>query len=385
MGIYVFTIFVVFISFLYFYKRPSNRGYNVIFAIVAFIICFGYMCGSDWRAYEEIYMSYNSPNGTDFWWRFLYVEPFYLLLNVIGNILHLDFWVFYIAIKLLIYYRIVHIFKKFCPNNLILLAFTFYLGFWGIMHFIDISFRNMIAAYIFLCSVDFIIEKKFVKYLLCVLCATLFHYSSIILIIFYFLFNRRFSTVNIICAFVIANILLLDTDFIFSLASRLFSFVPAVSAKIENYTIGEESETLGSGKLLSFGYIIHLLFFILILYSRRKIEEMQYGSFLFNVSIAFIFIFRIGLTTLIFSRIQLFIAYFYAIVVSYLLYSFLNKYRLLYSFLIFGLAITSNMNQMARVWMVPYTNYLFYFYKDLSYEERSEYNFLHSPYKLEEK
>ncbi len=385
MGIYIFTISFVFISFLYFYKRPNYKYYNVIFAIVAFIICFGYMCGSDWRAYEEIYTSYNSPNGVDFWWRFLYVEPFYLLLNVIGNVLHLDFWIFYIALKLLIYYKIVYILKKFCPANLVLLAFTFYLGFWGIMNFIDISFRNMIAVYCFLCSIEHLLNKNLFKYLLWVLVATLFHYSSLILIVFYFLLNRTYSTRNIVVCFVLANIVLLRTDYIFELINHVFSFVPAIVHKVENYTTGEEAMTTGAGELLSFGYILHVFFFILILFSRRQIERLQYGSFLFNVSIIFVFIFRIGLTTLIFSRLQLFISYFYAIVIAYLIYSFASKFRLLYSFLIFFIALSSNVKQMARIWMVPYTNYLFYCGQDISFEDRSMYNFIHSPYKLEEK
>ncbi len=385
MGIYIFILLFVFCSFLYFYKRPSNKGYNFVFAVVAFIVCSGYMCGSDWRAYEEIYTSFNTDDGENFWWRFLYVEPFYLILNIIGNLLHLDFWVFYIILKLLIFYQIVSVFKRFCPDNIILLAFTFYLGFWGIMNFIDISFRNMISVYCFLRCIDFLLERQFKKYLLCVLCATLFHYSSIFLLVFYFLFNRRYSTKSILLCFILANVLLLKTDFIFEAASRLFSFIPAVSYKIENYTTGEEAETLGSGKVLSIGFFIHTLFFILILYSRRKIEALKYGPFLFTVSVAFIFIFRIGLTTLIFSRLQLFISYFYAIVVAYLLFSFSKQYRLLYSAFILLLALNSNIKQMASVWMVPYTNYFFYLDKDLSYEVRSQYNFINSPYKYKEK
>lgn len=84
------------------------------------------MCGSDWRTYEEIYNSYSVSDGTGFWWRFLYMEPLYLCLNIIGNELHLDFWLFYILIKILIFIKIIDVFKKFCPSNLILLAFTFF-------------------------------------------------------------------------------------------------------------------------------------------------------------------------------------------------------------------------------------------------------------------
>lgn len=381
MSIYNIVITFSFLSFLYFYKRPSNIGYNFVFALIALVICFGYMCGSDWRAYETIYNSYSDPSLGEFWWRFLYVEPLYLCLNIIGNELHIDFWIWYIFIKLLIYIKIVQIFKRFCPKEIVLLAFTFYLGFWGVMNFIDPSFRNMIAAYLFLCSIDSLINKNFKKYLLWILAATLFHYSSIILVVFYFVLNKSYSNKSIICLYVIVSILFIKPDIIFFILSKLFSFVPAISVKIDNYSIGTESETLGQGKLISVGYIVHLIFFILILYSRRQIEALNYGKLLFNMSVLFAFVFRIGLTALIFSRLQLFISYFYAITVAIILYSFVRRHRLLFATFVCFLALVSNNGQMKNVYFTPYTNYFMYVGKKMSFEERSAYNFKYSPYK----
>lgn len=62
------------------------------------------MTGSDWRAYEEIYNSYKEPN--NFYWRFLFVEPLYLCLNIIGNEAQLNFWTFYLIIKVLIFIKL---------------------------------------------------------------------------------------------------------------------------------------------------------------------------------------------------------------------------------------------------------------------------------------
>lgn len=380
MGIYFFVVSFTFLSFLYFYQRPNNIGYNLVFAAIASIICFGYMCGSDWRNYEYLYSVY-SESGSDFWWRFLFVEPLYLLLNVIGNELHLDFWVFYYLIKILIYIKIVQVFKRFCPKELVLLAFTFYLGFWGLVNFIDPSFRNMIAVFFFLCSIDSLINKNLKKYILWVIVATLFHYSSIVLIFFYFILNKEYSTKTIVILFVVANIVLIKPELIFKLASLAFSFIPAIANKIDNYTLGEEASTMGQGKLLSLGYLIHIIFFILILYYRKQIEELENGKLLFNMSVFFIFIFRVGLTALIFSRLQLFIAYFYSITVAYVMYSFVKRDRLIYIAFIFAVSLISTVNQMRNVYMVPYTNYFMYVGKNMPFDERSNYNFKYSPYR----
>lgn len=381
MGIYVFVLTLVFGGFLYFHKRPSFIGYNAILLIVVLVICFGYMCGSDWRAYELIYTSYNEDN---FWWRFLYMEPMYLCLNIIGNKLCLDFWTFFIIIKLILFYKITSIIKRFCPKELFLLAFVFYLGFWGIMNFMDPSLRNMIAAFIFMCSIDSIINRNFKQFLLWTLLAISFHYSAIILILFYFILTRTYSNKNIVIFFVLVNVIFLNSNVIFTLVDSLFSFIPIIATKVENYTIGDDSD-LGQGKILSFSYIIHIVFFMLILYYRKTLEKMQYGKFLFNISILFIFIFRIGLTSLVFSRFQLFIGCFYSVTIAILFYSFQKRFRLFYVAGIFILALMANYGQMRDVLFVPYTNYLLYYNSDLPYNYRAEYNFRYSPYRLEKR
>lgn len=379
MILYSLIIFACFLAFLYYYERPANPYILKFFFIsIALILCFGYMCGSDWRAYEEIYNSYYND---DFWWRFLFVEPSYLCLNVLGNLFHLGFWPFYIVLKLLIFYKIVDVFKEYCPSNLLMLAFTFYLGFWGIMIFIDPPFRNMLAVYVFLFSLKSLKERRFGHYLGWTLLATSFHYSALIVLLFYFLVNIKVSNKSIIIVFIAINLLLLDPSIVFFLLAKALSFIPAIALKIEGYTVGEEAMTTGSGKLLSVGFFVHTLFLFIILYSRNRIEQIQNGRFIFNMSVLFVFIFRIGLSILIFSRIQLYISMFYAIAIAYSLYSFKRKFRLFYVCCIFFVSIISNKMQMSQVFFVPYTNYLFYFDKDLPYEYRERYNLINSPYK----
>lgn len=379
MGIYFFLILLTFLSFLYFFKRPSNIGYNIIFALIASVICCGYMCGSDWRVYEYLYNSYTGLG--EFGWHFLFVEPLYLLLNIIGNELHLDFWIFYLIIRFIIYVKIVQVFKKYCPKEILMLAFTFYLGFWGLSNFIDPSFRNMIAVYFFLCSIDSLKNRNFKRYLMWVIIATLFHYSAIALLLLYIVVNREYSTKTIILFFVIANVLLIKPEFLFKAASMTLSFIPAIAHKIENYTLGEEAATMGQGKLLSMGYLIHITLFIVILFFRNRIESMKDGRLIFNMSVLFIFIFRIGLTALIFSRFQLYIAYFYSISVAYILYSFVKRDRFIFASVILIFSLASTWNQMRNVYMVPYTNYFLYVGKNISYDERCNYNFINSPYR----
>ena len=99
------------------------------------------------------------------------------------------------------------------------------------------------------------------------------------------------------------------------------------------------------------------------------------------MSVLFVFVFRIGLTALVFSRLQLFISYFYAITVAIVIYSFAEKYRLLFATYVCVIALLANGGQMKNVFFTPYTNYFMYIDRNMSFEERAAYNFKNSPYK----
>lgn len=379
MLVYTFLLLFCFISFLYCYNRKCLKLYGIFVFFSALILCGGYMCGSDWRAYEIIYNSYNK---NDFWWRFLYMEPAYLLLNVLGNALNLSFWPFYIIIKLLIFIKFLKMIKKYSPDRILFLSILVFLGFWGIMVFIDPPFRNLIAIYIFLFSVKFLLNRDFKKYLLIILLACSFHYSSVFLLPLYFIINKRFSITSIVLLFIIFNILLYESEWFFMLLSKLFGSFSIIASKIENYSIGDEASTAGSGKIFSLGYFIHILFFILILLNRRNIENLPYGIFLFNISVLFVFLFRIGLTVVVFARLQLFVCIFYSIVIACLIDFFVKSFRLTYAIYLFFIAIVANYIEMtSSPHFVPYTNIVFYLDEDLSYDYRSEYNLKNSPYR----
>lgn len=375
MYVYQAILIASFLSF--FLVRNKWLNYAIISTFTV-VLCFGYMSGTDWRAYEEIYNSYQDDN---FWWRLLFMEPFYLLTNVIGNELGIGFWPFYLFIKVLIFLKVINILQSYSYKRSFYLTLTFYLGFWGIMIFIDTPFRNMIAVYVFLSFHKYLLNGNLFKYVFGVLLATLFHYSAIILIFLYPVLKLKLSTRQILVSLLIINILFISPSVIFGILAKVLFFVPGMSLKIASYTTGAEAETTGSGKLFSFGYALHLLLFAIIMLKRKKIEMIPYGDFMFKMSVCYIFIFRIGLTVLVFSRIQLYVSPFYAVTIGALIYSLTRERQTYYCLMIYCFAVLSNYSQMHSVTMVPYTNYLFYINKDLPYDYRSEYNYRMSPYK----
>ena len=119
------------------------------------------------------------------------------------------------------------------------------------------------------------------------------------------------------------------------------------------------------------------------LWKRAEIERRKYGKLVFYGSICFLFLYRIGSLVDIFYRLQLYYSVLYSISIGFLFSSFIIKSnKIIYSFclsiylsLVLYTTITSDYKY------IPYTNYIQYINEDeMSFDERSEYNFLNSPY-----
>lgn len=77
------------------FKR-SNAYYCFCVLYIVFFLCFGYMCGSDWRNYEMYYEGIDSTNLILY---LLRMEPGYVLLMYLSKILGIGFWEFAIFFK----------------------------------------------------------------------------------------------------------------------------------------------------------------------------------------------------------------------------------------------------------------------------------------------
>lgn len=369
MILYVIPILLGFISCF----KPLNQDkYWGIFLPIylCIFLCFGYMCGSDWRNYEVIYNNINLAHLYDGY----LMEPGFYLLMLPFKYLNLNFWSFIITCKTLTYVVIYSFFRQFLSSytNLALMVF---IPFWGYYLFIDNPLRNMLAISVFLLSFKYILQKKFYKYLVCCLISTSIHISGIITIAFYFIINKRISTVcYIIIAFLC--IVFFNEQFVAKILYNIKD-IQYVAWKIDGYNIGE------SGSHYSIKILVHLFFFFLLLKYRRHIEQQFVGSYILNSALLYVILYIIGCTVNIFYRFQLFLCIPYTIAIVYLINAFIGNYKICYIVFLFLLSVSALSSvRMLGYKYVPYTNYLFYMFDDppMSYWERSIYNLKHTPY-----
>ena len=93
----------------------------------------------------------------------------------------------------------VEITYKAIKNLSINIPFSIILFFVTRYYFIGLNaVRQFVAMSILLCSMQFIIERKFKKFIICIICACMFHYISILFIPIYFLNELRITKRKIV-------------------------------------------------------------------------------------------------------------------------------------------------------------------------------------------
>ena len=183
----VLMIFLYFIAD--FFPKRTNLFYKktIIFLLMFlfwWVAGLSYKTGVDNYNYELVYYTGDM--------KFEYFELGYKLVNkIFNNYLNFDFYIF----KGIVYIVTIFLFYKglkfFLPNNKIGLFFILLYSY-GVFYFFYIGFiRQTISISIFTFSLQYIYQKKKVKYIILVIISCMFHISSIFLYLIYFLYNNK--------------------------------------------------------------------------------------------------------------------------------------------------------------------------------------------------
>lgn len=379
MVIYLSILFICICLFCYTNSKQCqtysiNNITNVFLVLLCFFLCFGYTTGTDWRTYEHMY-GWVRENASSM---FLFTEPGYVMYTYVFSALGIDFFHFLIFTKIVLYIIVFKTLKYYCPQGVIFISVLFFIAWYAFFLFIDNPLRNLIAICIFLCSLRYLREKCFKPYFLLTIIAMSFHFSAIVMLLLYFCGNRNFQTRNLIIAYIVFNLLLLNGTFIFNVLSYLFSSIPIIGDKVESYATDNLD---GRGKLFSLGYIIHTIMFILLIAGRQKIESQKYGKMIFIFAALLPIFFRLGLTITVMGRFQLYIAIFYVIAIGILYRKFEKRSKVIYVLGILLVCVASCFSYMTKdSRYIPYTHY-FFMNHNMTFTERDSYNPENSPYK----
>lgn len=264
-----FSIFIVLLILTYPYQKANENVKNIIrwICINIFIIFFGFRgdIGDDYTYY---YHYYHSVNISDL----LFYAPGYGVLNLLFSYFNLPFHCFLAFLSIITNGMLaVFLWKK---NINFPFAFLVFFALGGVVNEVDFI-RNIICILLFAYSTSYIRKQNLKKFLLLNIGGFLFHYSALLYIPMYWLFQHsmdRASYAKMMCiCFLLSFLKLPLLDFIpYCLDSIDLSYIK----HIQKYFVLFKNQEL----FFSFGTIERVLTGFAIYYYYDRLKNERYGQ-----------------------------------------------------------------------------------------------------------
>ena len=347
----------IFFGFVLDSKTTSNkvRKYRLYFEVWLYVfLCFGYMTGSDWRSYEDIY------DGSGAALLFYSNEPASAFLLHFAPSIIPDFWILLALLKCLYLYSSLKLAKyitKYWISTtaiLIILCNSFMLIENPLRFMLGCIVINYILLYLLKQYPNYSIRDFFISTILVVV-ASLFHNTCVFFIVLFpiCILAKRMERLN-------NNMLIVGYIIVLFVASSL-NYIESIKVTIINLLLSgvemKDYTTSGSygdaSSLLSIGNILKIIFFLLIIQYRNSITSgLHNGRFIFSLAVIYMYLERLLLLIPTGFRLSIPFCVFYGACVS-IMY-FYNKRVISIFILYLGLSFAKN------IWTsyeyLPYTN-----------------------------
>ena len=260
-------------------KVPKVTFFAFCLSIGLFVGLADMLGGYDRYIYCEVFqdMHENVTKGVLFSENFLFYfgkEPVFGLINDLIGYFTPNRYIFILVYTLALYVVYAINFYKNTKN-----PFFALLIFEGLMFFFTFTYlRQVLAAGVIWLSIPYVTQRKFKKYLLYVVLATLIHNSAAYMILLYFIPRRKFEKSNIILFMLALLIVGISgvTKFVFSISGDAIN-----NARVAGY-----ANTAEFGFRIE--YVIEsVLFLFILLTNYRKIGEDERSLTMMNVYLMF--------------------------------------------------------------------------------------------------
>lgn len=280
---YYIILFVVTTILAWFYSGNTTVSKPLFFSfclsVGLFVGLADMLGGYDRYIYSEVFqdMHENVTKGVFFSEEFLSFfgkEPVYGLINDFIAFFTPNRYIFILIYTLFLYMVYAANFYRYTKN-----PFFALLIFEGLMFFFTFTYlRQVLAAGVIWLAIPFVSQRKFKKYLLFVVLATLIHNSAAYMILLYFIPRRKFEKKYIVIFMLTLLVIGISgiTKFVFSLSGDAVS-----NARIAGY-----AETAEIGFRIE--YVIEaMLFLSILLLNYKRIDEDALSLTLANVYLMF--------------------------------------------------------------------------------------------------
>jgi hypothetical protein len=244
------------------------------FVMGAYVLFFGFrgFIGWDWTNYYPYFQSITPNNLFSF-------EPGFVFYTLLIKSIFKDYQIF-ILISTLINFILLNIFfKRYLNEKYYALGFALFIAFSGFVLEVDLM-RNIKSLLLFMISLKYIEEKSIIKFLLFNIIALLFHWSSILFLPLYFIFQKPIPLRFFLIIFVVGNtIILLNLHYIKPVLLFIANILGGTTEiKISAY-VGNELFSKPYG--LSYGYFVRFFTSLLIMFYYEKLLKYSKSTVIF--------------------------------------------------------------------------------------------------------
>lgn len=157
-------------------------------------------------------------------------------------------------------------------SDVVLETFLFVVSFCFMMYMNIIA--QAVALSVFLCGIDYLKQKKFLKYVLVVLLAASMHISAIVLLLLIPLSYLKVERKNVIRFMIVLIVVLVTYNKVFEIAANV---MPEFTRYLEEGNVHGQATTLGTFVLsLIMIYAGCFVAYLVLVYSNRQLAERSY-------------------------------------------------------------------------------------------------------------
>ena len=299
---YIILFLLLYVNVIPLYKSSAGfsfrNNYSIwvqqFFVIALLIIFFGFrgFVYTDWINYYRIYdISPSLFDGPSLINKFIErsSEKGFLLYMIICKTISPNYFFFQFASCIIDFIILYYFFKRIISEHIIF-GFVLFIIFSGISIEFNL-FRNSKAMMLFLISLKYMEERKFIKYVLLNSIGCLFHITSLLYLPLYFILNKNFSRKVILFIFIIGNIIfLLQIEWCKYILSFISSLIPGrLGVILKTYLLSDYySRAYG----ITIGYLERFFSFIIFFCFSKKLYGINRNNIIYiNAYYIYIFIF----------------------------------------------------------------------------------------------
>lgn len=273
-----FSIFcsLIILGIIYKPRNKMNRWFYFSILFLLFFVIASFRAiniGNDTQEYFRIFRLISSSNSLTIAIGLTRYEIGYITLNYIISRFTSNFSVLLCLVSAFYLFSVFRFIKKYASKIgiVVILCFTFFM-FYDVMNII----RQCISVAIFLFAIDYLLDRKFVKYFCLIILATFFQSISLVLLLIYFIpkadFKKAKDLVKWIFVVVIALIIL----------GSLSRIVGVVFPYFAHYFTTEYAEGgVRSASLVFFLIRIGIVVFVWLLGGFRTNQDLDIKSNIF--------------------------------------------------------------------------------------------------------